>query len=258
MKLGVSYNVFDDSIELLETSIKLIRGNVDYISIIYQNVSNYGVPSKISIKPILDDLLKNNLIDEYYLYNPNIGNGTENECNKRNIGLSLSIKNICNYHMSMDSDEFYLKNEFNYLIDFINKNPDIESYYCNMKTYYKDVNYQLNPSEEYFVSLFYKIKPDINFVVGTYTPVCVDPTRRINCNSFKIFDRNEIEMHHMSYVRNDIRHKLQNSSALINYSNKVNIIVDYYNQYKYPMKALLAGVTLRTYNIIKTNYNWYG
>ena len=41
MKLGVSYNVFDGE-ELLESSIKSIRDNVDHISVVYQTISNFG------------------------------------------------------------------------------------------------------------------------------------------------------------------------------------------------------------------------
>ena len=41
MKLGVSYNLFDGE-ELLEGSIKQIRSEVDYISVVYQEVSNFG------------------------------------------------------------------------------------------------------------------------------------------------------------------------------------------------------------------------
>ena len=41
-KLAVSYIIFDDVIEHLESSISTIRNNVDYISIVYQHISYYG------------------------------------------------------------------------------------------------------------------------------------------------------------------------------------------------------------------------
>jgi len=41
MKLGISYNVFDGE-ELLESSIRQIRNQVDYVSVVYQKVSNFG------------------------------------------------------------------------------------------------------------------------------------------------------------------------------------------------------------------------
>ena len=43
MNLGVSYNVFDGE-ELLEGSIFQIRNEVDYISVVYQSISNFGHP----------------------------------------------------------------------------------------------------------------------------------------------------------------------------------------------------------------------
>ena len=41
MKLGISYNVFDGE-ELLEKSILCIRDQVDFISVVYQEKSNFG------------------------------------------------------------------------------------------------------------------------------------------------------------------------------------------------------------------------
>ena len=58
MKLGVSYNIFDGE-ELLENSIKSIRENVDYISVVYQEVSNFGNPCDENLIPLLNDLLNN-------------------------------------------------------------------------------------------------------------------------------------------------------------------------------------------------------
>ena len=48
-KFGVSYNVFSDSIELLEPSIKNIRKSVDHISIVYQTISNIGQQTSLDI-----------------------------------------------------------------------------------------------------------------------------------------------------------------------------------------------------------------
>ncbi len=49
MKLGVSYNLFDGE-ELLEKSILSIRENVDYISVVFQMVSNLGDICNSNIK----------------------------------------------------------------------------------------------------------------------------------------------------------------------------------------------------------------
>jgi hypothetical protein len=48
-KLGIAYNIFDDSIELLEKSILSVRNVADYITVIYQDISNMGNQSEIFI-----------------------------------------------------------------------------------------------------------------------------------------------------------------------------------------------------------------
>ena len=53
MRLGASYSVFDSE-ELLEYSIKSIRKNVDYISVVYQTVSNHVIPCNEGLVPLLD------------------------------------------------------------------------------------------------------------------------------------------------------------------------------------------------------------
>jgi hypothetical protein len=55
MRLGISYNVFDGE-ELLESSIKLIRDNVDFISVVYQTTSNFGNQCSEELVPLLHRL----------------------------------------------------------------------------------------------------------------------------------------------------------------------------------------------------------
>ena len=112
MKLGASFNVFDGE-ELLEGSIKQIRQQVDYISVVYQTVSNFGNPCNPELVPLLERLKSEGLVDELFEYSPKINKGGHsNEIQKRNIGLALSQGAGCTHHMSMDSDEYYLSSEF--------------------------------------------------------------------------------------------------------------------------------------------------
>jgi hypothetical protein len=69
--------------------------------------------------------------------------------------------------------------------------------------------------------------------------------------SCKIFSREEIEMHHMSYVRKDIRKKLQNSSASPNFKN-IDKIVGYFKEWVYPAKGLMGGAPDKLYDIVET------
>jgi hypothetical protein len=251
MKIGVSYNIFDGE-ELLESSIKSIRNNVDYISVVYQTISNFGNECDKNLVSILEYLKNKNLIDEIFEFKPKINRGGHfNEITKRNIGLSLSEGAGCTHHMAMDSDEFYDEEEFKYLKKIMLEG-DYDSSACQMTTYYKEPTYRLEPKEEYFVSLLYKIRQNREYVIGHPFPVLVDPTRRMEPGKCKIFTRDEIEMHHMSYIRKNLFRKLQNSSASPNFRN-INKIVDYFDKWMYPQQALMGGAPDKFYNIVKVD-----
>lgn len=250
MKLGVSYNLFDGE-ELLEGSIRQIRDQVDHISVVYQLTSNFGNPCNDELLPLLNKLKNDGLINELFEYNPKINNGGHfNEITKRNIGLSLSVGAGCTHHMSMDSDEYYLPEQFKFLKEEM-INGTYDSSYCQMKTYYKTWEYQLDPPEEYYVSLIYRINNYSLFEMGKQSPVLVDPTRRMDAGKYRLFKRDEIEMHHGSYIRNDIRSKLTNSSASINFKNDIEKIVTHYNNWVYPNKVLWGGLPSTLHNVKK-------
>jgi hypothetical protein len=225
MKVGISYNVFDGE-ELLEPSIKSIRDNVDYISVVYQTVSNFGNPCDEGLVPLLEKLKEDGLIDEMFEYVPKVNKGGHfNETTKRNIGLYLSEGGGCDYHMAMDTDEFYTDEQFKYMKKTMEEG-NYDSSASQMVTYYKEPIYRLEPKEEYYVSLLFKIKRGREYRIGHPFPVLVDPTRRMEPGNCKIFTREEVEMHHMSYIRKDLRKKLQNSSASPNFKN-IDKIVDW-------------------------------
>jgi len=250
MKVGVSYNLFDAE-ELLEGSIKCIRDEVDYISVVYQTVSNFGNPCNEGLVPLLLDLQKRELIDELFEYKPKINKGGHyNEITKRNIGVSLSLGRRCSHHMSMDSDEYYLLNDFKRLKKVMEED-NYDSSVCQLLTYYKESIYRLDPPEDYYVSLFYKINQGSEYKMGSRLPVLVDPTRCMESSNCKIFTRDQIQMHHMSYIRKSIQMKLQNSSAVVNFSDRVNKLVNYHEKWEYPQQALMAGAPDKFYNIVK-------
>jgi hypothetical protein len=252
MKLGISYNLFDSE-ELLEGSIKQIRDLVDYVSVVYQKKSNFGNPCTENLVPLLEKLKSDGLIDELFEYIPQSLGGHGNELNKRNIGLQISKTNGCTHHMSMDSDEYFLPNEFKYLKDKITEG-DYDSSFAQMLTYYKSWEYQLDPPEEYYVPLIIKIKNNNEFTFNYPSPVLVDPTRRVSkLNEPLVLTRNEIQMHHGSYIRDDIRVKLINSSASVNFNNEIDNIVNHYNNWEYPDKVLWGGAPSKYLNIKKSN-----
>ena len=54
----------------------------------------------------------------------------------------------------------------------------------------------------------------------------------------------------MSYVRKDLRRKLQNSSASPNFRN-IDKIVDYFNKWEFPQQGLMGGAPDKFFNIVK-------
>jgi hypothetical protein len=154
--------------------------------------------------------------------------------------------------MSMDSDEFYKEDELKKVLDVMVEG-NYDSSACQLQTYWKSGEWVLNPPEEYYVSLIYKIRTGVDFVLGHNFPVLVDPTRRMNPGNCKIFTRDEIEMHHMSYVRKDISKKLYNSSAVHNFSDKLDFLCNYFNNWKEGERALLAGMEEHYYNLNKVD-----
>ena len=249
MKIGVSYNLFDGE-ELIESSIKSIRKNVDYISVVYQTMSNFGNPCDEGLVPLLEELKSKGLIDELFEYRPKVNRGGHfNEIKKRNLGLYLSEGAGCTHHMAIDSDEFYTDEDFKLMKSQMGTNG-YESSACQMTTYYKEPIYRLDPKEEYYVSLLFKIRQGKEYVIGHPFPVLVDPTRRMEPGRCKIFARDEIEMHHMSYVRKDIRKKLQNSSASPNFRN-IDKLVDYFEKWEYPKQALMGGAPDKFFDIVE-------
>jgi len=240
MRLGVSYNVFDAE-ELLEGSIKCIRDSVDYISIVYQKVSNHGNKCDVTLLKTIKELFDKKLIDGVYEYIPDFNIPLhQHEVNKRNIGLQLSINAGCTHHMSMDTDEYYIKSEFDNFKKVMIEG-DYDSSFCKMISYYKTTEYVRDPLEDYHLSLIYKIKPNIKYIYAYPTPVEIDPSRRMVSGNFKIFERDELQMHHLSMVRKNLNSKLENSSAKHLFNNNILELIDCYNNWEYPNDALWPG-----------------
>jgi len=225
MKIGASYNLFDGE-ELLEFSIMSIRDSVDYISVVYQTESNVGNYTNTNVIPLLINLKESGLIDELVYYQPNLLLKTHrNEVNKRNIGLKKSLENGCSYHISMDTDELYNPSDFKKMVDDVIENK-YDGSYCQMLTYYKDFNVILDPPEEYYVSLLFKINEETFYNLGCEQPVQVDNTRSIMVKNPRIYTRNEIQMHHLSFVRKDITKKFRNHQMFNQYGDNIEKVID--------------------------------
>lgn len=238
-KLGVAYNLFD-GYELLPYSVNSIRAHTDYICVVYQTLSNYGNSIDDGLVGTLLELKLQGLIDEFVPYNPNVSKkASVNEVAKRNIGKAMCKKVGCTHFMTMDTDELYISWQFKKAKDLIFW-EDCNASACQMITYYKSGNYVLDPPESYFVPFIYRLD-NREFAEYTSWPVLADPTRKLKSDKVYIFKREQIQMHHFSYVRKNIRTKLYNSSAYVNYEQRAENIAKYFDRWEYPEKALLGG-----------------
>lgn len=253
MKLGVAYNVFDGE-ELLLDSIRSIKPNVDFICVVYQTVSNFGNPSHPKLVDRLNHLVALGLVDELQRMEPREFSDEEkvalcspvskelggpptmvsaqffNELSKREAGRQMCMAAGCTHFMSMDTDEFYKVEELLYAKRKVLAN-DLDGTACKMRFYFKEPTYEMLPFDEFNqVPLIYKIKPDSPLLLAHPYPCVVDPTRRLsNVSRFYEFDRDEIEMHHYSFVREDISSKMTNVSNRDNHDGAIQFLREFAN-----------------------------
>ena len=227
-RLGVAYNLFT-GIELLRHSVDCIRNNVDYICVVYSLTSHRGEALDYSFMDELERLLKEKKIDEIIEYKPFDRLGAkDNEANQRNLGLEKCKENLCTYFMTMDVDEMYLADEFKEAKDKI-ISGSYDSSACQMLSYYKYGNVIVDPPETYYVPFIYKINNIDKFIEKAF-PVIVDGTRKYTVGKNYLFKRNELQMHHFTYVRRSIREKLKHSCTFTD-SEKIENIEKHYNSF---------------------------
>ncbi len=219
MKLVAIYNSFADSTELLPYSLDCIRGSVDGIIIVYQDVSNFGEEIPY---PKLSQEFCTALNLTYIKYTPDLTqNGTWNETKKRNIGLNAAKDSKFSDFLFLDNDEMYedfTKAKKQYIDSGSNGSV------CQIYTYFKLPTLRFENIDNYFVPFIHKLQPNTKAGNQGY-PFHVDPTRNVNESNVILIQE---KMHHFSYVRKNIEIKLNNSSAKKNIE-KSNIFKDYLN-----------------------------
>lgn len=221
MFLSCSYNFFNGE-EHLIASLKSVRNNIDYITLVYQLKSNKGSPISKDALEAISYAKNNKLIDNLYIYTPNFSiSPQENERNKRIIGLELAKSKGCTHFFSIDADEFYYDQELKFAKDFIEKNK-IEKTFCHSYMHLKSPRYRcLDTTNVCFINKINRSSQIGNFPC---TIPYVDPTRiiytkqgvisRLFKKDVHLFSTNQIAMYHMNFVRADnLKSKLNNTST---------------------------------------------
>jgi hypothetical protein len=217
MKLSVSINFFNGG-ELLKHSIFSIRNHVEHISVVWQSVSNFGNKIDNEDYNTLIELKQNGFIDDLIEYDVNLSiKASQNEYNKRMVGLNQAKNINATHFLIMDADEFYKPDEFIGAKKLI-ESGDIE-YSCVRSYFYiHSPRFRSKCTDITNVCFIAKITKSMTFTHNGQFPIkSVDPTRRItNKGKFLFFDSSVICMHHMNFVRKNFDSKLSNTSSRYN------------------------------------------
>lgn len=219
--------VFDGE-ELLEFAIRSIRDHIDFISVTYQETSYFGNKTT-GLEELVKDLKDRKLIDQCIFYEPDFFiSPKENELKLRNIGLQASREANCTHHISADVDEFYKGTELENAKTLF-QDDDYDFSLASLDTYYKDPTFLIYPDQNLFTSFIHPVRNTYN--KESAFPKYIEPTRRFTeSKKVKIFKKEEIVIHHMSYVRKDITKKFNNSDNKQFY--KMEKFMSTYNTYK--------------------------
>jgi hypothetical protein len=170
-----------------------------------------------------------------------VGDQFFNETSKREIGRKDCLKNGCTHFLSMDTDEYYFEDEVRASKKLILQNK-WEFTACRMRVYgkYPTIEYvQDDINAVPYICVCTKDKElrlatpyPLNGIDGIKFTCALDPTRRIDGvdysqNKFYLFDRDQVEMHHMTFLRKDISKKLTNVSNKANYGDISNFLKEW-------------------------------
>lgn len=140
----------------------------------------------------------------------------DNERRKRNLGLEFARKEGFTHIITSDVDELY---------ETVDVDWEVAGTVVPCQTYFRRPDLTIG-RDITLVPFVHKITPTLAYSFNRQYPfswqgpsIRIDPTRSFNINSGVIL-RDDIVMHHYSYVRRDIMVKINNSSARRNMNVK--------------------------------------
>ena len=223
MKLAACYTVFN-GVELLEHAINSVKDHVDEIIIGFQTVSNYGNECK-DILDFMDRFPDYN----YFNYEPDLTvDSKTNEKRKHQKLIEFARSKNCTHFFLSATDHFYKEDEILYAINVV-LTTGVRTTYSKMITYFKEPTLRLEPLEEYYMPFICSTSVNI----GSMSPVLVDPACSFRPFApYYVFKEEEVLMHHFSWIRKDIRNKLENAAAKVNWLDRIEEFIDKYNNFK--------------------------
>ena len=245
-KVGLGVCCFDAT-ELLEGILSEIRDLVDYIVIGYQNISYNGDPISNTDFNEIQRLKSIGLINEIIeIKLDSSKKPREQEKDKRNL-LIQHCENVgCSHALIIDSDEYYKHNTFQRALETIDEN-NYEITYCQYINYYHDFQHcEKYPFQQgMYVPFVTKVQYRYNYDGQDFKKPS-DPTRRyvrpkkienkkeVYLVDYYEFPWKDLKMHHLSWIRANIRKKLNNWSSKTvfkNYNDLIDMAVESYNNF---------------------------
>lgn len=246
-KLGLGIVCFDAT-ELLRGIISEIRPYLGHVTVALQKVSYHGEPIKPSDYNHCYKLKEEGLVDDIIEIDLDMNKEPRvQETDKRNLLIEHLEKKGCSHVLIIDSDEFYNASSFKRALDEIDAN-DYEQTYCRYLNYYKDFrHYLVYPFDQMWVPFVMKSKYRCEFETRDF-PLPSDPTRRyVRPNDpsksewvkdkrgrdrevkhflidYHTFDWKTLKMHHLSWVRANIRKKMDCWSSKSCFDNFEDLI----------------------------------
>ena len=221
-KLALGVMAFEGS-EHLENIISELRDLIDVVIIGYQKESYHGDRIDASDMKTLQYLQDIGLSDHLIHIHLDLNKDARvQETDKRNAIIEFAENQGCSHIIIIDADEFYTHNSFYNALKEIDDN-DYEMTYCQYVNYYHDyLLYLVYPfADGMHVPFVSKVKYRHSFETTDF-PLPSDPTRRYvipkdsNGNftaTYHIFPWNKVKMHHLSWLRVNIRKKLKSWSS---------------------------------------------
>jgi len=196
---------------MLRHAVDNIRPLVDGVIIIGSTHSNYGEHSAIPEEWHNGEL---------HLREPKFHIPLHSETDKRNFGLDIAKRLGYTHFLMADSDEFYKQDEFVKAKERVLR-ENLSGLVCPVVVYFKSPTLCLG-RDVTLVPHIHKLTKTIRHEFNRAYPnawingqIRIDPSRSLNINSGVIYTE-EIELHHMSWIRKDYNLKIRNSTARMN------------------------------------------
>lgn len=158
--------------------------------------------------------------NELYIREPKFNLPLHSETDKRNYGLEVAKSKGYTHFITCDADEMYKPSEFLKIKErFLN--PDLKGIVCPSIVYFKSPLLTIG-RDITLVPHIHVLTANIRHEFNLKYPhawvgkqIRIDPSRSLNINSGVEYTE-DIELHHYSYLRDDLEKKIRNSTARMN------------------------------------------